>query len=314
MAGKDKSAKSSEAKKKPASAKPKKEPAKKVAKGKKDSAQSDKDSMSESSLATLKADAERIDREISEQAQALGSEYGKMAAQHANVEDFIERKLWRYTPTPYVSETAWVKGKNHLLGSAAKVFSIVGKYKALKGETTQEQRVKMGARKGSVATADAKQAQKKGKKIPVEIIEKAVDPKVTEPELRQAVIDADLGPDPEPIVSDKCPGLYPADDSLLAKPEGNTLPDKFSKGGSGVVEGQSGTASQFDSAINDAVECASRVYVAPGEPEERDYGKNLRFVCNMWLGQMCEATGHEKQTNAEALTAWRRKHAKGAIA
>lgn len=308
---KSSSAKQVKGKKSPAPAKKapaKQQPVEKVAKKGKaaESPTSDQEFMSQSTLLGLKEDAARIDAEIDQGIAALDSAVSGLKSKHALVEDFIDRELWRYTPTPYKSETAWKRDKEARLGSASMLFNIASGFKALKGHTTQKQREEMGPRKRAVVTSAVKKAKEKGRPVPIEIIEKAADPKTTEPELRKAVVEANLAPDPEPSKDDRQSSFDVVADPLLAKPTVNTFPESPRKGGSGVVEGQTGAASQFDSAVNDAIECASVIY-CDGEPE-RDFSVNLRFVCNLWLGQACEAAGHEKQTNAEALAEWRRKH------
>lgn len=239
---------------------------------------------SQSTLLALRADALRIDTEINEALSAFGSAVDGVKSKHAMIEDFIDRELWRYVPTPYESETAWKRDKAVKLGSAAMLFNIASGFKELKGETTQKQREQMGPRKRAVATSAAKKAKKKGKKLPPEVIEAAVNPEVSEQELRKKVGDAGLAPDPEPIISDTSQENFAGFE-----------PDPLRNGGSGTVEGKSGEAEQYDSVITRAIEVYKRLYDQDASEMEA-----LKSLCGKFLNDECWRAGMTSMTNIQA--------------
>lgn len=257
---------------------------------------------SQSTLLALRADALRIDTEINEAFSAFGSAVDGVKSKHAMIEDFIDRELWRYTPTPYESETAWKRDKAVKLGSAAMLFNIASGFKELKGETTQKQREQMGPRKRAVATSAAKKAKKKGKKLPPEVIDAAVNPEVSEQQLRQKVEDAGLAPDPEPIISDtsqeKFAGFEP--DPLLAKSGTNTRPVPLRNGGSGAVQGKSGEAEQYDSVIRQAIETYRAIYAEGPDVDDVGDGEILKAICGAWLNSECGRSDLADMTNVQA--------------
>lgn len=272
------------AKKQPAPAKPKQQPKKKVAA---------KPEFTDSGLLPqLKADAIRIDTEINEQCKALGNEYGRMLALDKKVEDFVTRELWKFLPVPFKNVTQWAKGKDDQLGSAAKVFSIIGRQKALPG-TTAEQRSSMGRRKGSVAAAAGKQAAKKGKNLPPEIIDAAIDPNVTEPQLRQKVAEAGLAK--EKPAEDKRADFDP----LMFDPEKNTFPENPRNGGSGKAEGQPESAQQFSGVVKEAIDAFIAISHNPNVPDfEPD--EALKGICAQWLRCECVESDYGDMTNRQA--------------
>lgn len=297
------------AKKQPTPIRKPEQPAK-VAKRKSAQKSLTSDFESQSTLLALRADALRIDTEINEALSAFGSAVDGVKSKHAMIEDFIDRELWRYTPTPYESETAWKRDKAVKLGSAAMLFNIASGFKELKGETTQKQREQMGPRKRAVATSAAKKAKKKGKKLPPEVIEAAVNPEVSEQELRQKVEDAGLSPDrpatfimaAEPIISDtsreRFAPLNP--DSLLAKSETNTRLVPLRNGGSGAVEGKSGEAEQYDSVIRQAIETYRAIYAEGPDVDDVGDGEILKAICGAWLNSECGRSDLADMTNVKA--------------
>lgn len=260
----------------------------------------------DSALKALQADAAKSEKILKEDMPRLFTESANV---YAVWQDFKERELWRHTPTPYKSESAFQAELAQLSGVTQRTLQLVASANAALPGVPHETKKKIGARKLKKAVAAVKKLKKKtgnpDAALPDEIIEKAKTQ--SEQEFTETLEGAGLGPDkPEPPAkSGTIPFgsmTVPADELLHHEPKAQPF-RRGKNGGSGAVEGKRGTAQKFASVIAEAVEMAYLIYtpeqmgLADGdEAEDEDV---LRFIVGQWKKFPCARPGMEDMTHEQ---------------
>lgn len=261
----------------------------------------------DSALKALQADAAKSEKILKEDMPRLFTESANV---YAVWQDFKERELWRHTPTPYKSESAFQAELAQLSGVTQRTLQLIASANAALPGVPHETKKKIGARKLKKAVAAVKKLKKKtgnpDATLPDEIIEKAKTQ--SEQEFTETLEGAGLGPDKQepPAKSGTIPfGSVTRDtaDELLHH-EAKAQPFRRGKnGGSGAVEGKRGTAQKFASVIAEAVEMAYLIYTPEqmglADGDEAADEDVLRFIVGQWKKFPCARPGMEDMTHEQ---------------
>ncbi len=213
---------------------------------------------------------------------------------HAVMEDVTKRELWKFTPTPYKSKTAFIEHYAELAHvSTRTLFGVMGAAKALPG-VSAEVKKKIGPRKLQKLARAVKTIKKKtgnqDAELPPEIITKAAEePEATfEETLRDAgLVDEQLPPPPEtaPMFQEPVVGVVAGidvahghDTSVTFHPS-QAVPD----------------TATGNKTVDRAIAVAIKVY-----GPEMTIDQALEFVCKMWLKSTCDLDGYDDMTNDAA--------------
>jgi hypothetical protein len=212
---------------------------------------------------------------------------------HAVMEDVTKRELWKFTPVPYKSKTAFVEHYAELAHvSTRTLFGVMGAAKALPG-VSAEVKKKIGPRKLQKLAKAVRTLKKKTEnpeaELPPEIIEKAAQQ--PEAEFEETLREGGFVEAPLPPAAETAPMFQ--DES------------RVSVSRDAPVEVHSPVASRHTEVATDSVtgnkkvDRAIAVAIQVYDPEMK-IDEALEFVCSQWLKSTCDREGYEDMTNDAA--------------
>lgn len=225
----------------------------------------------------------------------LGSLKTDIAEFEKDVQEIIDRELWKYAKTPYKSYEAWKEDARKRLGlGKTTMYNLLGTMEATPN-TSPERRKAMGRRKGNIVRDVIQREKKAGREVTPEREQEIVDAAIEKPEseLKQDLTDKGLKVESG---KKKKNGNGPKPDPLLFNPSKSPRDESVRDSGSGYMEGATETASQYTSVVQQAIDVFLYVYEPDLKPEEALHG-----VCQFFIGANSTIKGLEQKTNIEAF-------------
>lgn len=321
--------KTGEAKKSPAPVKPKREQPKKKVAAKKGTSKNRtlvRSNMSDQPEFLTSGDLLKKRERANEVTEQLKSAIVGIATSRAELLKIVrvaqQEESWKWCSFkhPDGTEGPFAGWKQYLLAiaedlhkSASLVMEASGFVRWLTKYMTDEEMASVPVRKLRPVREAAKKAAEQGKALPPALIEAAKNPQLDEDDIMAEVEKyPDLAPDKPAPADDRqtvIPG-WSAPDPLLAKTETNTFPESPRKGGSKVVEGQSGTAQQFSGVVKEAIDAFILISHSPDVPDF-DAEEALKGICAQWLNSECIEEPYCDMKNKHAAEEIRKAQKKG---